>query len=163
MQSAPRALNPLLIMSFHWFESWRCAAEMSKRSLEEMRRSRNRMFQDMSFCMESYMRSPAFLETMRFNMEMMSHAKRRMADDAPSASGTLRGEGRERMTAGASDSLPAMTHPKGRSDGDASSSAAAAMSGQAPPVGGTAPPLATLADPKEGPANDSAPTPGVAS
>jgi len=74
------------MFSLAWFESWRCAAELNRRNLEELRRLRGRMLQEMSLCMESYMRSPAFLELMRYNMSAMGYPKGRPLGADPSAS-----------------------------------------------------------------------------
>jgi hypothetical protein len=57
--------NPLVVLSLQWIDSLRCAAELNRRQFEEARRLRTRLFQDVSLCAESYMRSPAFLEMMR--------------------------------------------------------------------------------------------------
>jgi hypothetical protein len=76
----------MVILSLQWLDFWRCAAALNRRNLEEMRRLRTRMFYDVSFCVESYMRSPGFLELMRYNMAVMGHPKGRSLDGEPAAS-----------------------------------------------------------------------------
>jgi hypothetical protein len=157
-------MSPLMIMSFHWFESWRCAAELSKRSLEEMRRSRNRMFQDLSFCMESYMRSPAFLELMRYNMVAMSQSRRGLASDVPAAPGALKEEAQERTAGVPAESAPVMTHPNRRSDADVSSPSVPAMGRPAATsAGGASAALAMIADPKDAAAGANTATSAISS
>jgi hypothetical protein len=138
----PRAPNPLVIFSLQWFEAWRCAAELSTRNLEEMRRLRNRMLQEMSLCMESYMKSPAFLELMRYNMAVLGHTKGGLG--APSVSGAIEGNvkgrsvrdarsapvpvmGPRRSVGGPPASVSVMGHPRGKSVGGAPSASVAVI------------------------------------
>ena len=88
----PPVPNPLYMLSFGWLESWRCAAELGKRNVEEMRRLRNRYFQEMSYCLESYMRSPAFLQMIRANMMMMRQVRPHLGALDPVASVSADGE-----------------------------------------------------------------------
>jgi hypothetical protein len=81
--TARASSHPLVIFSLQLFDSWRCAAELSRRNLEEARRLRSRMLNDMNFCIESYMRSPVFLELMRYNWALMGYPRGESADDAP--------------------------------------------------------------------------------
>jgi hypothetical protein len=82
----PGPQNPLVMLSLQWLDSWQFAAALTRCNLEEMRRLRNRMFYDMSHYLESYMRSPAFLELMRYNLAMIAHPKARSADSEPADS-----------------------------------------------------------------------------
>jgi len=130
-------MNPLVSLSLHWFESWRCTAELNRRNLEEMRRWRNRMFQDVSFCMESYMRSPAFLGLMRYNMMMMSQVRRPLGADT-SSTRELDSGAQGRNTDGASTSVAVTRDSKGGGEGGGSSSPLAMVEHlKEVPVGGT--------------------------
>jgi hypothetical protein len=59
---------PLRAVTLQWLESWRLANELSRRNMEEMQRLRSRMLGDLSRCIESYMRSPEFLEFMKYTL-----------------------------------------------------------------------------------------------
>jgi hypothetical protein len=100
---------------------------MNKHNLEEMQRLRNRTLQDMSSCMESYMRSPAFLELMRYNMVMMSNARRVGIPGSWSLSETARRHSEEGPVAGVPPSVPPADHQGGGAAADASAPALAMM------------------------------------
>jgi hypothetical protein len=150
-QLTPLPANPLVIFSLQWFESWRFAAELSKRNLEEMRRMRNRMFQEMSLCIESYMRSPAFLELMRYNLAMMGQPNGRLLGGAASTSEAVTGHLQGRPLPSPSASVPVIRHPKMKSVGGAPPPSAAlighskGMSAGRPPSGS----MARLGHPKD--------------
>jgi hypothetical protein len=63
---------PLRAVTLQWLESWRLANELSRRNMEEMQRLRSRMLGDLSRCIESYMRSPEFLELMKYSLVVLA-------------------------------------------------------------------------------------------
>jgi hypothetical protein len=89
MANAP---NPLFIESMQWLDFCRCATELGRRNMEDARRMRARLLEDASFCIESYMRSPLFLELMRCNVAMAHRWSGRPGFGDPSVLGFSRQE-----------------------------------------------------------------------
>lgn len=84
--------NPLITCSRQWLDFCGHAAAQSRRNMEEARRMRARLLQDVSFWLESYMRSPFFLELMRCNVAMAAGWSGRRAAGDPSALGAVHRE-----------------------------------------------------------------------
>ena len=64
--------NPLLVVSLQWLQSWQLASALNSRNMEEMRRLRSSMLGDLGRSIDSYMRSPAFLELMKCSLAALT-------------------------------------------------------------------------------------------
>jgi hypothetical protein len=80
--------NPFVACSLQWLDFCRHSTQQSRRNMDEARRLNARVLQDVSSWMESYMRSPLFLELMRCNVAMAAQWKGRPGGDEPSGQGS---------------------------------------------------------------------------
>jgi hypothetical protein len=130
---------------------------MNKHSLEEMQRLRNRGLQDLSSYMESYMRSPAFLELMRYNMLLMSHARRPAIPGGSFGFGTPDAERPQRAARGSPAATVTVHADEGQAAAAAASAVAAASHADRPGGGASSSALARMDRSKEFPAAESPP------
>jgi hypothetical protein len=76
-----RATDPLVALGEQWLEPWRQASLLARDGMTaslawDFQRQRSRWFGDLTRAMDAYMRSPAFLELVRFNLGWMTRPGR---------------------------------------------------------------------------------------